>query len=101
MPYVLRRKTTAHLSRAITALFKRCVPGFHSDAFFLDFYMALLGGGGWGFGGLGGWGWGGGGPRSQAEPKAAGKIASFTRAKRCFLGSSLSRATSIVPEMVL
>ena len=42
MPYVLRRKTTAHLSCAITALFQRCVPGFHSDAFFLDFYMALL-----------------------------------------------------------
>ena len=42
MPYVLRRKTTAHLSCAITALFQRFVPGFHSDAFFLDFYMALL-----------------------------------------------------------
>ena len=42
MPYVLRRKTTAHLSCAITALFQRSVPGFHSDAFFLDFYMALL-----------------------------------------------------------
>ena len=44
MPYVLRRKTTAHLSCAITALFQRSVPGFHSDAFFLDFYMALLDG---------------------------------------------------------
>ena len=44
MPYVLRRKTTAHLSCAITALFQRCVPGFHSDAFFLDFYMTRLDG---------------------------------------------------------